>query len=87
MFQTIIRDNSQIAFPQEVINGLHLEAGDILNVDVENGKIIFSPEEENSWENNPEIKTSIQRGLKDIDEGRTHGPFDNAGDFLQSLKS
>jgi len=87
MTQTILREDSQIALPQEVVIRLCLEAGDILNVDVEDGKIILSPEEENTWENNPEIKASIERGLKDIEEGRTHGPFDNADDFLKSLKS
>ncbi|MEW6235546.1 MAG: AbrB/MazE/SpoVT family DNA-binding domain-containing protein [Candidatus Omnitrophota bacterium] len=87
MPQTIIREDAQIALPQEVVIRLRLETGDILNVDVEDGKIILSPEEENTLEYNPEIKASIQRGLKDAEEGRTYGPFDNADDFLKSLKS
>ena len=34
-----------------------------------------------------EASARLEEGLKDVDEGRTHGPFDSAKDLIKHLKT
>lgn len=74
-----IKNKFQIVIPRTIRERVHLDIGDLLEAGIENGKITFTP------------KTAIDRhlaeGLKELAEGRTHGPYETADEAIAALES
>lgn len=91
MPQAKLRPKAQITIPKEIVDELNLSEGDVLDVTVSKGKIVLDPQavvaKDEAWLYTPEAQASLEHGLKDIEAGRTHGPFDNAEDLIASLDS
>ncbi|MFH1741388.1 MAG: AbrB/MazE/SpoVT family DNA-binding domain-containing protein, partial [bacterium] len=65
--------------------------GDLFDIQVQMGKIVLEPQvviprDEQSFYS-LESQRSLKRALKDFEEGRVHGPFDNAEDLIESLET
>ncbi len=72
-----IKEKYQVTLPASVREKAGLEVGDLLEAKVEGKKITLTP------------KTVLDRelalALKEIDEGKTYGPFSSAKDLIRSL--
>jgi AbrB family looped-hinge helix DNA binding protein len=72
-----VKTKFQIVIPQHIREQVHVQIGDVLEADVQDGKITFTP------------KTLIDRhlaeGLDDIRKGRTHGPYASAAAAIKAL--
>jgi len=76
-----IGTSRQVVIPKKIHDQLKLVPGDYLEVELVNGKVIFSPKALV----NKHIKQRLEEGLEDIRQGRTYGPFDSADEMLHSL--
>jgi hypothetical protein len=56
---------------------VHVEIGDVLEANVEDGKITFTPKSL--------IDRHFAEGLDDIRKGRTHGPYASAAAAIKAL--
>jgi AbrB family looped-hinge helix DNA binding protein len=74
-----VKSKFQIVIPQHVREQVHIEIGDILEADVENGKITFTPKSL--------VNRHLAEGLEDARAGRTHGPYENAEAAIAALDS
>ncbi len=72
-----VKNKFQIVIPQHVREQVHIEIGDILEADVEDGKITFTPKSL--------IDRHLAEGLEDARKGRTHGPYSNADEAIAAL--
>jgi AbrB family looped-hinge helix DNA binding protein len=74
-----VKNKFQVVIPLQVREQLPVEIGDLLEANVENGKITFTP------------KTLVDRrlaeALDDLKEGRTHGPYSSASDAIKSMEA
>jgi len=91
MAEVILGSQSQISLPENVVNQLNLSEGERLELEVRDGSIILTPKSSTSsdetWLKDPAARESLARGLEDIREGRTVGPFNNTEEVIQSLES
>ena len=79
----------QVVIPKELFDELGLEVGDYLEVKRQNGKLVYMPKklvDRDEWYWSPEGQKVIAEALKDIEEGRTVGPFDTAEELIRSLE-
>ena len=74
-----IGTSRQVAIPKKMYEQLHLGAGDYLQVEVKKDKLILTPK--------AFIEKRLAEGLKEIEEGKITGPFDNAEDMIKSLRA
>ena len=65
--------------PQHVRKLVRIEIGDILEADVEGGRITFTPKNL--------VDRHLSQGLEDARNGRTHGPYDSAEAAMAALES
>jgi AbrB family looped-hinge helix DNA binding protein len=72
-----VKTKFQIVIPQHIREQVHVEIGDLLEANVEGGKITFTPKSL--------IDRHLAEGLEDIREGRTHGPYDSAVAAIKAL--
>ena len=72
-----VKNKFQIVIPQHVRELVHIEIGDILEADVEDGKITFTPKSL--------VDRHLSEGLEDLKKGRTHGPYSNADEAIAAL--
>jgi AbrB family looped-hinge helix DNA binding protein len=72
-----VKNKFQIVIPQHVREQVHIEVGDVLEADVEGGKIIFTPKSL--------IDRHLAEGLEDARKGRTHGPYSSADEAIAAL--
>jgi AbrB family looped-hinge helix DNA binding protein len=72
-----VKNKFQIVIPQHVREQVHIEIGDILEADVEDGKITFTPKRL--------IDRHLAEGLEDARKGRTNGPYNNADEAIAAL--
>jgi AbrB family looped-hinge helix DNA binding protein len=74
-----VKQKFQIVIPQHIREQVNVEIGDLLEASVEDGKITFTP------------KTLIDRrlaeGLRDLKQGRTHGPYATPRQAIQALEA
>ena len=74
-----VKQKFQIVIPQHIREQMRVEVGDLLEASVEDGKITFTP------------KTLIDRrlaeALRDLKQGRTHGPYTSARQAIQALEA
>jgi AbrB family looped-hinge helix DNA binding protein len=69
----------QVVIPKTIHDKLGLEPGDFLDVELQGGKVVFTPK--------TLVDKRIGEGLEDIRKGRIHGPFGSAQDMVRSLRS
>jgi AbrB family looped-hinge helix DNA binding protein len=74
-----VKNKFQIVIPQHVREQVHIEIGDILEADVEDGKITFTPKSL--------VDRHVAEGLEDARAGRTHGPYESAEAAIAALDS
>ena len=72
-----VKNKFQIVIPQHVRELAHIEIGDLLEANVEDGKITFTPKSL--------VDRHIAEGLEDARAGRTHGPYATAEDAMRAL--
>jgi AbrB family looped-hinge helix DNA binding protein len=72
-----VKTKFQIVIPQHIREQVHVEIGDALEANVEDGKITFTPKSL--------IDRHLAEGLEDIRKGRTHGPYDSAAAAIKAL--
>ncbi len=72
-----VKTKGQVTLPTAIREQAGLNIGDLLEAKIERGKITLTP------------KTLIDRrlaeGLKDIETGRTQGPFNTAEELVTAL--
>ncbi len=74
-----IKNKFQIVIPRAIRERAHLDVGDLLEAGIENGKITFTPKSV--------IDRRLAEGLKDLAEGRTHGPYHTADEAIAALEA
>ncbi len=72
-----VKSKFQIVIPQHVREQVHIEIGDILEADVEDGKITFTPKSL--------VDRHVAEGLEDMKASRTHGPYETAEAAIAAL--
>jgi AbrB family looped-hinge helix DNA binding protein len=72
-----VKNKFQIVIPQHVREQIHIEVGDFLEADVEDGKITFTPKSL--------VDRHLAEGLEDARQGRTHGPYASADAAIAAL--
>jgi AbrB family looped-hinge helix DNA binding protein len=73
-----VKNKFQIVIPQHVRERMHVEIGDLLEADVKDGKLVFTPKSL--------VDRHIAEGLEDARAGRTHGPYASAGEAVAALE-
>ena len=74
-----VKNKFQIVIPQHIREQVRVEIGDLLEANVENGKITFTPKSL--------IDRHLAEGLEDAKHGRTHGPYASAKDAIKALET
>lgn len=74
-----IKNKFQIVIPQRIREQVNVEVGDLLEANVEGGKITFTPKSL--------IDRHLAEALEDLKRGRTHGPYANARDAIKALEA
>jgi AbrB family looped-hinge helix DNA binding protein len=74
-----VKTKFQIVIPQHIREQVHVEIGDLLEANVEDGKITFTPKSL--------IDRHLAEGLEDLKHGRTHGPYANGRDAIKALEA
>jgi AbrB family looped-hinge helix DNA binding protein len=73
-----IKNKYQVVIPQRVREQVGLRVGDLLEAQVDKGKIVFTPKSI--------VDRAVTEGLDDIKKGRVHGPFASADEMVAALK-
>ena len=68
----------QVVIPKKVHDELGLGPGDFLEVEVRDGKVVFTPQ--------ALIDRRLAEGLADVSAGRVQGAFKTAGELPRSLR-
>jgi AbrB family looped-hinge helix DNA binding protein len=74
-----IGTSRQVAIPKKIYEQLRLGAGDYLEAEVREDKLILTPQ--------AFIEKRLAEGLREIEKGKVTGPFDNAKDMIKSLRA
>jgi len=73
----------QVVIPKDIHDKLGLVPGDLLEVEVERGKLVMTPK--------PLADTKLEQhlaeGLEDLRVGRSHGPFKSAQEAVRFLRA
>ena len=72
-----VKTKFQIVIPQHIREQVPVQIGDVLEADVQNGKITFTPKSL--------IDRHLAEELEDIRKGRTHGPYATAEAAIKAL--
>ncbi len=81
-----LRKKSQITIPKGIINSLHLEEGDHLDISVKDGVILIEPVSIYSKAYVKKLETSIM--MINEEPGKyTEGPFSSVEDAIEYLES
>ena len=68
----------QVVIPKKIHDQLGLAPGDYLEVDIQQGKVVFTPKRL--------VDKHLEEGLKDYETGRFIGPFDTVESAVQALR-
>jgi AbrB family looped-hinge helix DNA binding protein len=74
-----VKTKFQVVIPQSIREKMRMDVGDLLEVSLEDGKIIFTPK--------AVIDKHLAEGLLDLAQGRTHGPYANAKEAIAALET
>lgn len=77
-----VKQKFQVTLPLEVREQLRVEEGDLLEASVQDNTIVLRPKL--VVDRNP-VEAAIAEGLKDYEEGRVEGPFENIDEFKAGL--
>ncbi len=84
-----VRKNAQITLPARVRKTIRLEDGDLLDCEIEDGKIVLTPkklvDKRDAWFWSPEWQKAEAEAQKDIESGNVE-EFESVDDLLGSLK-
>ena len=82
--------NNQITLPRNLRDRLHIKAGEYLEIEEQDGKVILQPVKvvpsSQAYFYTEEWQAGEAEEDKDIAVGNFSGPFDNAEDAVKSLK-
>ncbi|MDZ4243743.1 MAG: AbrB/MazE/SpoVT family DNA-binding domain-containing protein [Candidatus Doudnabacteria bacterium] len=73
-----VKNKYQVVIPQRVRRKVGIAVGDLLEAEVEKGKIVFTPKSI--------VDRAISEGLEDVRKGRVYGPFNTVDRMISSLK-
>ena len=83
--------NGQITLPRKTRDVLKIKEGDFLHHEIQDNKIILTPQKlidaDQSWFWTREWQEGEKAADEDIKNGNTIGPFDNVKDALNALKN
>ena len=68
----------QIVIPPEIRNRANVDAGDLLEAKIEDGKITLTPQSP--------LDKHLAEGWADIAAGRTHGPYSTAREAIEAVE-
>jgi AbrB family looped-hinge helix DNA binding protein len=72
-----VKEKYQVTLPVSLRKKAGLEVGDLLEAKVEGKKITLTPKSV--------LDRELAQALREIDEGKTYGPFNSAKDMIRSL--
>jgi AbrB family looped-hinge helix DNA binding protein len=72
-----IKEKYQVTLPAALREKAGLEVGDLLDAKVEGEKITLTPKSV--------LDRELAQALKEIEQGKTFGPFSSAKDLIRSL--
>jgi AbrB family looped-hinge helix DNA binding protein len=72
-----IKEKYQVTLPAALRQKAGLEVGDLLEAKVEGKKITLTPKSV--------LDRELAQALKEIEQGKTFGPFNSAKDLIRSL--
>jgi AbrB family looped-hinge helix DNA binding protein len=72
-----IKEKYQVTLPAALREKAGLEVGDLLEAEVQGKKITLTPK--------TLLDRELAQALKEIDEGKTYGPFSSAKGLIRSL--
>jgi AbrB family looped-hinge helix DNA binding protein len=72
-----IKEKYQVTLPAALRQKAGLEVGDLLDAKVEGKKITLTPKSV--------LDRELAQALKEIEQGKTFGPFSSAKDLIRSL--
>ena len=75
--------HNEVVIPEDVCKQLGVKPGDLVQATFE--PVVDVPYTDEPI--GPEAAASIEAGLKDIEDGGTHGPFGSAKDLIKHLKT
>ena len=86
-----VKNKYQVTLPTAVRQRAGVGVGDLLEAQVEKGKITFTPtavvdRDEYTPAQRRAIDREIAKGLEDIKKGRTYGPFNTVEDMAASIE-
>lgn len=73
-----VKNKYQVVIPQLLREQVGVQVGDLLEAQVDKGKIVFTPKSI--------VDRAVAEGLDDVKKGRTLGPFASPDDMLAALK-
>ncbi len=73
-----IGTSRQVVIPKKLYDQLQLQAGDYLEVELENGNLVLTPKQL--------VEKAILAGLEDFKKGRAIGPFKTAKAAIRALR-
>jgi len=80
----------QVVIPKKIWDQLGLEPGDFFEVELEEGKIVFTPKKlvskEELWYWSKEGQREIKKALKELEEGEAK-EFEDVEELIEELKS
>lgn len=79
-----VKTKYQVTIPQELRERLAIAEGDLLEADVKNGKLVFTPK--TVIDRDPKIDAALEVALKEVKQGKTVGPFDSVEEMKASLR-
>jgi AbrB family looped-hinge helix DNA binding protein len=72
-----VKEKYQVTLPASLREKAGLEVGDLLEAKIEGKKITLTPKSI--------LDRELAQALKEIEEGKTYGPFNSVKAFLRSL--
>ena len=79
-----VKTKFQVTIPLEVRAKLGIDEGDLLEAEVENGRIVLTPKV--IVDRDPVTDAAIREGLKDLEEGRVSPVFSSVEEMKQYLE-
>ena len=86
-----IGQRRQVVIPKEIFDALGLRTGDFVELTRVKGTVVITPkkivdaDEVLTPEQKATIDARLSEGLRDLEEGRVHGPFASVEDMVRHL--
>lgn len=88
---TKLNRSGQVTIPKEIRKTLHLKPGDVLQIVVEDGRVVLVPQSlidpDQAWFWTDEWQKGEREADEDIRAGRTYGPFDTVEDMMAEMEA